>query len=132
MHTAESKGLLTRRAAIAKLTVYHLAALIDTETALDGTALERDVDTERYESTDPEFITEALRRIEHARGTPTNDVCDARWGLVFSDAESRRITTFYLDAFGSTGILDGETVDVTEETLIEWLREKYGPDSVLT
>jgi hypothetical protein len=132
MHAAESKGPSARAAAIAKLTVYHLAALVETETALDGAELERYDQTERYDSTDREFIAEVLGRIERAVSQPTSDVCDVRWGLVFSDSGGGRVTTFYLDAFGSTGILNGETVDVPDTSLIDWLRENYGPDSVLT
>jgi hypothetical protein len=132
MHATESSAPSARSAAITRLTVYHLATLIETETALDGAGLERHDRTERYESTDREFIAEALARIERAVSAPTTDVCDVRWGLVFFDSAGSRLTTFYLDAFGSTGILDGETVDVPDAALIDWLREKYGPDSVLT
>jgi len=132
MHAAEPKVPSARGATIAKLSIYHLATLVETETALDGSGLERYDGTERYDSTDREFIAEALGRIERAVSQPTSDVCDVRWGLVFSDSGGSRGTTFYLDAFGSTGILDGETLDVPDPGLIDWLREKYGPDSVLT
>jgi hypothetical protein len=91
MHAAESKGPSARAAAIAKLTVYHLAALVETETALDGAELERYDQTERYDSTDREFIAEVLGRIERAVSQPTSDVCDVRWGLVFSDFLPRRL-----------------------------------------
>jgi hypothetical protein len=41
------------------------------------------------------------------------------------------VKTFYLDKFGEIGILDGATVEISDPSFIEWLRERYGEDSVL-
>jgi hypothetical protein len=121
-----------RGATIAKLTVFHLARLVLTETAITGEALERRSDTEKFETTDRARIDETLARIERAASTPTDGDCDARWGLIFSDADGVRVRSFYLDKFGTTGELDGTTVAISDDSLIEWLREQYGPDGVLS
>jgi len=118
-------------AAIASLTIFHLGRMIMTETALDGPALEHHPETERFESSDRALIEECLMRLERALPQPTEDVCDARWGLVFCDASGARVKTFYLDKFGEIGILDGATVEISDPSFIEWLRERYGEDSVL-
>jgi hypothetical protein len=116
---------------IAKLTVYHLSRLVFTETALTGAALEVRSDVEKFEITDRARIEETIERIDRVATAPTDDVCDARWGLVFSDAAGARLRSFYLDRFGTTGELDGAAVSLPDESLIDWLREQYGPDGVL-
>jgi hypothetical protein len=121
-----------RGTAIAKLTVYHLGRLILTETALSGADLEAHSDTEKFETTDRALIDETLARIEGTARTPTDDVLDVRWGLIFSDADGARVHTFYLDKFGTTGELDGTLFDLADESLVDWLREQYGPDDVLS
>jgi hypothetical protein len=116
---------------IAKLTVYHLARLIFTGSALTGEQLEGRPDTEKFESTDRALIDEVLARIERAQPKPSDAGCDARWGLIFTNASDERVRTLYLDQFGTSGVLDGAKVTLSDESLIEWLRERYGPDSVL-
>jgi len=119
------------RAAAAKLTVYHLARLIFTESALSGPELEAHQYTETFETTDRAAIDEALAKIEASNATPSDAVLDARWGLVFSDASGARVRTLYLNRFGTTAELDGERVTFSGRDLIDWLRAKYGADSVL-
>ena len=121
-----------RRAEIVKLTVYHLAILLFTETALSGENLESHSETERFESADPALIEDALARIDRAAPSAVDGSYDARWGLVFTAASGERITALYLNRFGTRGELDGRTVTLADESLIDWLREKYGADSVLS
>jgi hypothetical protein len=125
--TVKENGRTTE---IAKLTVYHLAKFVLTETALTGEALEARSDTEKFESTDHALIEEALAFIAKAR--PADGDCDARWGLVFGDASDARVRSLYLDGFGTKGNLDGAPVKFDDQGLIEWLRAKYGEDSVLS
>jgi hypothetical protein len=121
-----------RETQIAKLTVYHLSRLVFTETALTGAQLEERSDLEKFETTDRARIDETIERIDRVATTPTSDVCDARWGLVFSNAAGVRVRSFYLDRFGTTGELDGAPVALPDESLIDWLRGQYGPDGVLS
>jgi hypothetical protein len=122
----------SRATEIAKLTVYHLGILVFTETALTGAALEGRPDVRKFETTDPAEIDETLARIERAAPAPSDSVCDARWGLVFADAAGARIHTLYLNAFGTTGDLDGKRVGFAGDELIDWLRERYGADFELS
>jgi hypothetical protein len=117
---------------IAKLTVYHLGKLVLTESALTGEVLEGRPDTEKFESTDPAVIAEVLASIERAKPKPADGECDARWGLVFSDASDTRVRTLYLNAFGTRGVLDGAPVAFADDSLVQYLRGKYGEDFVLS
>jgi hypothetical protein len=121
-----------RATQIAKLTVYHLGILVFTETALTGAALEARPDVKKFETTDRVEIDETLAQIERAAPAPSDSVCDARWGLVFAGAAGERVKTLYLNAFGTTGDLDGTRVTFASDVLVEWLRERYGPDFELS
>ena len=41
--------------------------------------------------------------------TATSD-SDLRWGLIFYDAANARVLTIYLDKFGRSGLIDGQTM----------------------
>jgi len=117
---------------IAKLTVYHLARLVMIDPALDGARLERRPDADVIESTDPSQVAQALARLEQAGGTPADVVPDVRWGLVFSGASGERVRSAYVDANGAYGEIDGERVEFASDDLVQWLRETYGEDFVLS
>jgi hypothetical protein len=129
---ASTIHLGTRASAIAKLTVYHLGILVFTETALTGAALESRPDVQKFETTDRTEIDETLERIERAAPAPSDSVCDARWGIIFTDAAGSRVHTLYLNAFGTTGDFDGKRVGFAGDDLIDWLRERYGSDFELS
>jgi hypothetical protein len=124
--------LRSRATEIAKLTVYHLGILVFTETALTGAALEARPDVTKFETTDRADIDETLTQIERAAPSPSDSVCDVRWGLVFAGAAGDRVITLYLNAFGTTGDLDGTRVGFANDVLIDWLRERYGDDFELS
>jgi hypothetical protein len=124
--------LTMRRAAIARVRIFHLARLVTTYAALDLHALEAFEGVSKRDVRGP-AIDALLRHLAAVRtGRPLPHSLDARWSFAFERRDGTRVGTVVLDGLG-VAIGDGtQAFSIRDpEGLFAWLHATYGPDGVV-
>lgn len=108
------------------LDVFHLPDSLSTRTQLTPQAFEAHAGLRRTALADAATIAQSLRRLKSAGAHAATSPPDVRWGLIYHDASGARRRALYLDKFGKRGIDDGRVIALAGESLVQWLREKFG------
>jgi hypothetical protein len=116
------RAALEEREKFVKLEVLHLEDDLRTRVAIGPAKLEtlgiacKTVD-------DPQTLEAIVNSVAATAMCENPGRLDARWGLIFTNAEGRRVLSLYLDKFGRRAAVDGHEVILRDgEPLIDRLK----------
>ena len=117
---------LDERQKFVRLEVLHLDDELRTRAAIGPAKLET-LDFTRKTLDDPQALETIVDYIAETEMDEKPGRLDARWGLIFTNAEGQRVFSFYLDKFGRRAAADGYELNLHDgERLIDWLKSLDG------
>jgi len=120
------RDALEERDSIVRLDVLHVRGELLTRSALGPARLESSADM-RSTVEDRALIDSVLSYIEETAMDEEPGDLDARWGLIFTNAQGQRVLSFYLDKFGARGVAEGYEIRLhNADRIIDLLKTVTG------
>lgn len=120
-----AEAISAARARATKLEIFHLPDYILTFIAVSAQSIETFAGVGKDEITDPVVIAAALDAVERSEPVADARPIDARYALIFSNANGERVLRVYKGSFASQGQIDDATCAFDEPVLDVWLRARY-------
>ena len=111
--------------AVKHLLIYHLDNSVSTPIAISPSMLADFRETKRFETSDAQDIQAAYEAlaISEPLDEPDGNI-DARWGVLFIDADDEVCLAAYTDAFGVQGMIDEDMVCFQYPAFRRWLEAR--------
>jgi hypothetical protein len=124
------RAALEDRRKFVRLEVLHLDDDLRTRVAVGPAKLET-LDLSRTVVDDPRALETVLTYIAETGMDEKPGNLDARWGLIFTNAEGQRIFSLYLDKFGKRAAADGYELNLHDgERIIDWLKGRSAESNI--
>ena len=118
--------LVSEKAKIAALRVFHIDDLTQTQVAIEPSQVETWPSVFHHESKDPAVVAAAVEAVESLHPAPYAGKFETRWLLRFADAADHSLLDVYQESAEPYGYIDGRYVKYAGLELLHFLREHFG------